>query len=1257
DNGWALFDAATTWATTPTDPVDIDQALQIIANPNNVSTGDKKLQERLRRRGFDVTFVDDNAAVPALDGVSLIVISDTSVASRVRKYETVTVPIIVAEHGAWDDLGLTTANGAAKNGKNVTITNDTDLDAGLTGTIQVITGSKMTRATNTQLGADAIAVAAHTTGGQTIFAYESGTTMADGTAPARRVGFGFLNGAIQRLNANGRDLLDAAITWATSPPATLNVALVVNDAAALDDVELALQSMLTAQGHNVSVFSDTDNAPASGIDVAVIAYNANLVGSGTIDSWRSAPYGIVATRHWDFDDFGLTESGAPEAFETDNAVIVAATHPVAAGLSGTVPVVTGPWSMRTNPTGELGADATVIAAENGHTPLYVYDTGDRLHGHTNATPNTAPGRRVAFNLRDNAATRLTPDGTTILTAALHWAAGQTPPAAAARMGLAPAGIEPLMAAQAQGERIETITFAYGYDKAGNVTKITDGRNNVWTYTYNVWGLQEDVIEPSTPGQVDGRFRMIYDAGGLPAQEVLPGNVTVTSTYDQLGRRTQLSTPGQTAGTTLVEQTNYDKAGRLVSVSHPDGAVTFTYNDAAMLVGTNGPTATTVYNYDAAGRLEQRRDEAGVWNQTWTPDGRLDTIVDPTTGVTTDYGYQQDRLTTVAYGGQVGTRTYTYDEGGRLDGDVWVNPSGTVWSADYGYDRRGNVTSKTVMSPGHGGAGQWTYGYDEASRLTSWSHDGRSHRVGWDANGNRVFHDSDVAVYDARNRIVSSPDGTHVWEPRGTLDRVDGPAGADYTFDNLGRLVAVTGGAGGAVTIDYDGLDRIASRNSEAFGYNGGSIDPVAIGDDTYGRTPGGNLLSTNENTAAVAVRDRHGDVVATINTNGTIASTTAYDPFGEPIHTSGDTPALGFQADYTDPTTGDVWMGARWYDPTNAQFRSRDTIFGELATPISLNRYTYAHANPINMWDPDGRDPEFYGDEELERVIDRSTHVRSGRLHEDDFRDELAQATLGRPAEALAILEGDNVVSSSGTVAAGDAYNEIVSQYSSIHDVPWEAFEIVVDLIEYQIQPDSSYGPGYLMAITHPELYARVVDAPQLSKTWQGTDWFANTISALTPLEGWVHSCYDDLISFSCGTNTAMLYAEIGLPLVGTRTPGVLDDAVDEALRLRNRADELLGPSDNVVVLGRQWDTEVALDWPGHTVLDADDWSMPLNEAFIERLIEQERTVYLASPVDPYHLVQTSGDFAGQPSIFAHELAMLIESGYERVGNYLVPPR
>jgi hypothetical protein len=48
-------------------------------------------------------------------------------------------------------------------------------------------------------------------------------------------------------------------------------------------------------------------------------------------------------------------------------------------------------------------------------------------------------------------------------------------------------------------------------------------------------------------------------------------------------------------------------------------------------------------------------------------------------------------------------------------------------------------------------------------------------------------------------------------------------------------------------------------------------------------------------------------------------------------------------------------MGARWYEGSWAAFLSRDTVFGELSTPMSLNRYTYAYASPLDYWDPDGR--------------------------------------------------------------------------------------------------------------------------------------------------------------------------------------------------------------------------------------------------------------------------------------------------------------
>ncbi|MCP4305640.1 MAG: hypothetical protein GY788_12320 [bacterium] len=67
-------------------------------------------------------------------------------------------------------------------------------------------------------------------------------------------------------------------------------------------------------------------------------------------------------------------------------------------------------------------------------------------------------------------------------------------------------------------------------------------------------------------------------------------------------------------------------------------------------------------------------------------------------------------------------------------------------------------------------------------------------------------------------------------------------------------------------------------------------------------------------------------------------------------------------------------MGARWYNGADAAFRSRDSVFGELTTPISLNRYTYAWATPLMYWDPDGHYIDNPGDVTMDSDGNRTYH-------------------------------------------------------------------------------------------------------------------------------------------------------------------------------------------------------------------------------------------------------------------------------------------
>lgn len=44
--------------------------------------------------------------------------------------------------------------------------------------------------------------------------------------------------------------------------------------------------------------------------------------------------------------------------------------------------------------------------------------------------------------------------------------------------------------------VDVIT-GYGYDLAGNLTKLSDGEGNTTTFSHNAWGLVESTVEPST----------------------------------------------------------------------------------------------------------------------------------------------------------------------------------------------------------------------------------------------------------------------------------------------------------------------------------------------------------------------------------------------------------------------------------------------------------------------------------------------------------------------------------------------------------------------------------------------------------------------------------------------------------------------------------------------------------------------------------------------------------------------------------------
>jgi RHS repeat-associated protein len=499
----------------------------------------------------------------------------------------------------------------------------------------------------------------------------------------------------------------------------------------------------------------------------------------------------------------------------------------------------------------------------------------------------------------------------------------------------------------------SITTSFGYDADGNPTRYTDGRGNRTISTYTSWGQLESQIEPSTtahPNAADRTWTLSYDATGKPVRLAAPGGVTRTQTYDAAGRLTAASGTGSG---TAQGSFGYDLAGRLTQAIAPTGTDTFSYDDRGNLLTSAGRGGSASFGYDLDGQLTSRTDGAGTSAYTYT-NGRLTTVRDGITATTQRYTYDAAGFPSGIDYGSGRVRTLTYDNLSRVGSDTTRNAAGqSVTSITYTYDVDDRLTGKTTT--GTAGAGANTYAYDLAGRLTSWTGPKGTEAYAWDASGNRTKAGAKTATYDQRNRLLSDSDYTYTYTARGTMaSRTSSGLTDSYTFDPFDRLATA-----GGITFTYDALNRVAARNGTPFTYASMADDVVSDGTGLYARDPSGQVVGVAKaGEKLLTVRDGHGDVVAGIDpADTTLAGVTdskAYDPFGKVTAKSGDTGDLGFQGDWTDPVSGQVDMGARWYEPGTGSFASRDTVNYTSGDSILANRYTYGAGNPLANSDPDG---------------------------------------------------------------------------------------------------------------------------------------------------------------------------------------------------------------------------------------------------------------------------------------------------------------
>ena len=196
------------------------QVLFVVGN-TTLNAGDAAVRNRLQALGLAVTTVDDGVSQAGdATGKQLVVISSTVNSADVNtKYRNTAVPVLTWEPRILDDLGMTGLtlgidySTTASQTQIVMAATTHQLAAGLSGTVSVSTSVQSVAWGKPGTTAIKIAQVVGDPAKASIFAYNSGTSMVNLTAPARRTALFPSDNTAASFTINGWKLFDAAVQW------------------------------------------------------------------------------------------------------------------------------------------------------------------------------------------------------------------------------------------------------------------------------------------------------------------------------------------------------------------------------------------------------------------------------------------------------------------------------------------------------------------------------------------------------------------------------------------------------------------------------------------------------------------------------------------------------------------------------------------------------------------------------------------------------------------------------------------------------------------------------------------------------------------------------------------------------------------------------------------------------------------------------------------------------------------------------------
>jgi RHS repeat-associated protein len=236
--------------------------------------------------------------------------------------------------------------------------------------------------------------------------------------------------------------------------------------------------------------------------------------------------------------------------------------------------------------------------------------------------------------------------------------------------------------------------------------------------------------------------------------------------------------------------------------------------------------------------------------------------------------------------------------------------------------------------------------------------------GYDAADNPIKLGSSLSIYDNADELKTTTGTKYTYDTEGQRTKAT-PSGAatTYTYDQAGNLTNIERPAEGKNpqikdTYTYDGNGLRASQTvinapTTYMVWNtaeSGSPQLLTDGTNSYIYGPSNTPIEQINNAQSKVLylhHDQQGSTRLLTNTTGAKEATFTYAPYGELTASTGTaTTPLGYDAQYTSSDTGLIYLHARVYDPSTAQFLSADPL-----AAISGEPYGYAGDNPLSYGD------------------------------------------------------------------------------------------------------------------------------------------------------------------------------------------------------------------------------------------------------------------------------------------------------------------